>query len=71
MSASEKLKALEGSLTDYDAFVRALPQIVALTEAAERVDGQFLGGPPPTVEERGFALQKLRVALDALDEALQ
>ncbi len=70
MSASEKLKALDDELTSdepfeilreelaQDALVRALPQIVAVVEAAE------------ARESGRTTLIPLRAALTALEEAL-
>ena len=67
MSASEKLKALEARVGDglipYE-LEDALPQIVAVVEAAEHYDeaGKQMGGPS--------ALWPLGTALAALEEAL-
>ena len=69
MSASEKLKGLEhkwdtdpANWDDYGGqLLEALPQIVAVVEAAERIDD-----PQPGV----WKAEDVRAALRALEEAL-
>jgi len=88
MSASEKLKTLDGQRRVSGAsglgaavaetkLIAALPQIVAVLEAAERVAANVAIDPPPghvhVDVEKCFACALIRPLLDplaALDEAL-
>ena len=71
MSASEKLKALSAEFPSkrWDAMDTALPQIVAVVEAAENLE-PWLPTSRSVVRERTERVRALRGALTTLDEAL-
>jgi hypothetical protein len=66
VSASEKLTAVLSDLPDHVVAETPWPQIVAVVEAAEMVDGYF-----SSIGWTSDGLAQLAPALAALDEALQ
>jgi len=66
VSASERLKGLEAEERDYDLWF-ALPQIVAVVEAAEETTAEIQLHGMVTDHAAGL---RLRCALAALEEAL-
>jgi hypothetical protein len=79
VSASEKLKALqrlqllEGrfpSFPEQDDLLAALPQLLAVVEAAEAMPRPLPEDPGPYIYARADELREVAAALAALEEAL-